>query len=110
MPRTSQVNFMSAEAWPPAVTFFAVLSLYAATMYPDVTGGDAPELVSAAVLGGVAHPPGYPTFNPRGPLLTSDTPQSNSVYPASHVASQICQFILKYLWRFSIMILFKVLK
>jgi len=53
---------MGNVVWPPGVTFFAVLSLYVLTMYPDVTGGDAPELVSAAVLGGVPHPPGYPTF------------------------------------------------
>lgn len=56
------VPLMSRAQWPPAVTFFAVLSLYVVTMYPDITGGDAPELVAAAVLGGVPHPPGYPTF------------------------------------------------
>ena len=32
-------------------------------MYPDLPGGDAPELISAAALGGVPHPPGYPTFS-----------------------------------------------
>ena len=48
--------------WPAQITFFATLALYIATMYPDLTGGDAPELISAAVLGGVPHPPGYPTF------------------------------------------------
>ena len=93
------LDFRTASSWPPALTFFSVLSLLVTTMYPgwtnptvhgtqystlercllpvmspappvtavsclcpDVTGGDAPELVSAAVLGGVPHPPGYPSF------------------------------------------------
>jgi hypothetical protein len=63
--RGMQAQALAASAatpWPPALTFFAVLSLYVLTAYPDLTGGDAPELISAAVLGGVPHPPGYPTF------------------------------------------------
>jgi len=52
----------SALRLDPLLTFFAVLSMYTLTMYPDLSGGDAPELISAAALGGVPHPPGYPLY------------------------------------------------
>ena len=37
---------------------------------PGVTGGDSGDLVSAAVLGGIPHPPGYPLSTFLGWLLT----------------------------------------
>jgi hypothetical protein len=71
----------------PALAFFAtVFALYASTLFPSVPGGDrydlflqlclhavrhclwvcvvhsSGELLAEACLGGVAHPPGYPTF------------------------------------------------
>jgi hypothetical protein len=36
--------------------------LYIATLHPSVAGGDSGELTSAALTGGVPHPPGYPLF------------------------------------------------
>src|SRR5262249_34468897 len=36
--------------------------LYLATMYPDLPGGDAGELIAASVTGGAPHPPGYPLY------------------------------------------------
>ncbi|GAB1599586.1 transmembrane protein 260, partial [Argonauta hians] len=39
-----------------------LLSLYLSTLYPDISGGDTGELLSAACEYGVPHPPGYPLF------------------------------------------------
>ncbi len=41
---------------------FAALIVYVLTMYPDVTGGDSGELITAVASGGVPHPPGYPLY------------------------------------------------
>lgn len=51
----------------PAVAVAAVCAIaYARTLAPGVTwangGLDSGDLITAAVTGGVAHPPGYPTF------------------------------------------------
>ncbi len=46
----------------PAVTFACLLALYVATLAPSVMGGDSGELTTAALTGGVPHPPGYPIF------------------------------------------------
>ena len=40
----------------------AVLSVYVRTLCPTVPGGDSGELIQVAIEGGVAHPPGYPTW------------------------------------------------
>ena len=45
-------------------------SLYLATAARDIVVGDAPELITAAVTLGVAHPPGYPLFTMLGHLFT----------------------------------------
>jgi hypothetical protein len=44
------------------VVFAGLLALYVATLAPSITGGDSGELVTAALSGGVPHPPGYPLF------------------------------------------------
>jgi hypothetical protein len=46
----------------PLVTFLALLAVYVATLAPGVVGGDSGELTSAALTGGVPHPPGYPLY------------------------------------------------
>lgn len=40
----------------------AALVLYVRTLAPSVVGGDSGELIAAAHVLGVPHPPGYPTF------------------------------------------------
>ncbi|HEY0997783.1 MAG TPA: DUF2723 domain-containing protein [Gemmatimonadaceae bacterium] len=40
----------------------AAFSAYLLTLYPTVSGGDAGELVAAALTGSSPHPPGYPLF------------------------------------------------
>jgi hypothetical protein len=51
------------RAWvAPAVAFVALLALYIATLAPSIMGGDSGELTTAALTGGVPHPPGYPLF------------------------------------------------
>lgn len=62
---------------PPAaraglVGFLASLGLYLATMAPDLPPGhDSAELVTAATVLGIPHPPGYPLYTLLGHLFTS---------------------------------------
>ena len=59
-----------ARLWISAVSslaaVFGVLVVYALTLALDLTwqngGGDGAELATAAYVGGVAHPPGYPLY------------------------------------------------
>jgi hypothetical protein len=46
----------------PLTSFLALLVLYVPCLAPTVVGGDSGELTSAALTGGVPHPPGYPIF------------------------------------------------
>lgn len=52
--------------WPALAAGLAALALYAATLAPGLTwahhGADGGDLLSAALTGGVPHPPGYPTY------------------------------------------------
>lgn len=56
--------------------FFILLFLgfvfltYAGSLSGDIMGGDVGDLVTAAVVGGVAHPPGYPLFTLMGFLFS----------------------------------------
>src|SRR6516225_12090458 len=51
--------------WSAAATT-AVLAVYSSTLARDLTwlngGGDGAELATAAYVGGVGHPPGYPLY------------------------------------------------
>jgi hypothetical protein len=52
-----------AHVWvASAVAFVGLIALYIATLAPSVLGGDSGELTTAALTGGVPHPPGYPLF------------------------------------------------
>src|SRR5436190_7814331 len=51
------------------VTFSAAV-LYFLTAARDIVVGDTPELITAAVTLGVAHPPGYPLFTMLGHLFS----------------------------------------
>src|SRR2546423_6170237 len=66
-------NLVAGErpAWPSAlaVTVTAAL-LYFFTAARDIVVGDTPELITAAVTLGVAHPPGYPLFTMLGHLFS----------------------------------------
>jgi hypothetical protein len=46
------------------------LLAYVFTLYPDVTGGDAGELITRVVSGGVIHPPGFPLYALLSGLFT----------------------------------------
>ena len=53
--------------WLPAgVVFILALAAYGATLAPSITwqhdGADSGDLATAAWVGGVPHPPGYPTY------------------------------------------------
>ena len=47
-----------------------VFILYLHNITGDIYGGDVGDFVTSSVVGGVAHPPGYPTFTFIGFLLT----------------------------------------
>lgn len=50
--------------------FLLIVLFYVYHQSTSIYGGDAGDLVSAAFLGGVAHPPGYPLYTLLGHLLT----------------------------------------
>ena len=54
----------------PFILFIGTLILYIHNLSRSVYGGDVGDLVTAAVVGGVPHPPGYPLFTLLGFLLT----------------------------------------
>jgi hypothetical protein len=67
------------EPWSDNVTVvFGVFAfcfiLYAVTAYPDQAPGDSGELVAAAYLLGLGHPPGYPLFCLIGKLWSMILP------------------------------------
>lgn len=62
-------------ALPVAVTVIAAF-VYALTLGRTVPAGDSGELIAAAWVGGVAHPPGYPVFTMVGWLATHLVPVS----------------------------------
>ena len=58
-----QAALFAPHSWvAPAITFICLLALYVATLAPSIMGGDSGELTTAALTGGVPHPPGYPLF------------------------------------------------
>jgi hypothetical protein len=63
-----------------ALLFVSVLSVYAATMHPAVSGGDNGELLGCACELGIAHPPGYPTFTMLGFLFFKYFPFGRPAY------------------------------
>src|SRR5271156_725399 len=46
-----------------AVCFAGALALYTTTASRTIQGGDTTEFALIGVLGGVAHPPGFPLFS-----------------------------------------------
>jgi hypothetical protein len=57
-----RVDDFGGDHSAPAAFLVCVFSLYVATLYPTIPGGDAGELAAEACQLGVAHPPGYPLF------------------------------------------------
>ena len=60
--RTPRASPHPPEAFTASAVGLFVLVVYARTLYPDVPGGDAGELIAAVATGGVPHPPGYPLY------------------------------------------------
>nr|MCL5958382.1 DUF2723 domain-containing protein [Chloroflexota bacterium] len=50
--------------------FLASILTYVVTLSPTVAGGDSGELIAAAYVVGVPHPPGYPLYTMLGKLFT----------------------------------------
>ncbi len=45
------------------IVLVPVYLVYYLTLFPSVPGGDSGELLGNACIGGISHPPGYPTFS-----------------------------------------------
>lgn len=64
-----------SRAVAPLLTAAAALLVYWLTLAPDLTwghwSGDGGELITAAMTGGVPHPPGYPTYVLLGRLFAA---------------------------------------
>lgn len=56
---------------PPLFLFLLTVSLYFHSLSPSVYGGDVGDLVTAIVVKGVPHPPGYPLYTLLGILFNS---------------------------------------
>ena len=54
----------------PLILFFCVLAIYIHNLSRATYGGDVGDLLAAASIMGVAHPPGYPLFTLIGFLLS----------------------------------------
>lgn len=52
------------------LVFIVPMAVYLRTICPTVTAGDGGELLSAAVLLGIAHPPGYPLWTLLGYMFS----------------------------------------
>src|SRR3989338_662013 len=53
------------------IIFFLIIALiYLHNLTRDIYSGDIGDLVTAAYVGGVAHPPGYPLFSLLGFILS----------------------------------------
>ncbi len=63
----------------PVLIGAGALAVYIATLAPSVPTGDSGELISAAYVGGVAHPPGYPLYTMIGWVATHLSPWAPAV-------------------------------
>lgn len=72
----------------PAILFFCTFLTYLHNLSHSVYGGDVGDLVTAAFVGGVAHPPGYPLFTLIGFLLT----RLHFLYPPAYAMGLISVF------------------
>ncbi|HXY60158.1 MAG TPA: DUF2723 domain-containing protein [Chthoniobacterales bacterium] len=67
----SIVTAREPKPWLGAIIVtLTAASLYFLTAARDIVVGDTPELITAAVTLGVAHPPGYPLFTMLGHLFS----------------------------------------
>lgn len=70
-PRAQRAPVRSSGPIVPAVAVGALsFVVYAAMAARDIVPGDTPELISAAAVLGVAHPPGYPVFTILGHVFS----------------------------------------
>jgi hypothetical protein len=63
-------EFTPLDALVATLFGLAVLVIYTLTLCPTVPGGDSGELIGAATVMGVAHPPGYPLWTLLAKLFT----------------------------------------
>ncbi|EGG21538.1 transmembrane protein [Cavenderia fasciculata] len=77
--------------------FITSFIIYVKTQYPDVSGGDAGELIITAHQLGIAHPPGYPLFTMFGHFFDSIIPFGTVAWKVSTMSSffgAICSSVI----------------
>ncbi len=71
MPRQLKIkNLINSINYPLAI-FILTFLIYVHNLSPSVHGGDAGDLLSAALTKGIAHPSGYPLYTMLGIIFTS---------------------------------------
>ncbi len=84
--------------------FFSVLVIYVSTMASSIAGGDAGELMGAAITGGVAHPPGFPLYMILAKFFTY-LPLSSLAWRvnllSATAAAAAATFLMLSIWRWS---------
>src|SRR5260221_10046274 len=68
------------EHWDSLLIFVAFLSLYIATLSPDVLPADSGEFQVVVPLLGVGHPPGFSLYILLGKLFISVVPVGTAAY------------------------------
>lgn len=71
----------------PFFIFFFFLILFIHNLLKGVYAGDSGDLITSAVAGGVAHPPGYPLFTFLGFLLTRFSFWSSPAYAVNLISA-----------------------
>jgi len=56
--------------WYAIIAFFLPFTVYFYFLAPTIVGGDTGELISAAYVTGIPHPPGYPLYTMLGKIFT----------------------------------------
>lgn len=77
LPPSRPERFQLSDFIAAGLVFLITLSVYIATLAPNVTLEDSGELITAATKFGVGHPPGYPLWTMCGFLLSHVFPFGN---------------------------------
>jgi len=67
------------------IVFLLCLFFYLSAVFPSVSGGDSGEIITAAYVMGIPHPPGYPLYTLLGKLFTF-LPLSNIAFRVNLLA------------------------
>ncbi|NIS23862.1 DUF2723 domain-containing protein [candidate division KSB1 bacterium] len=67
---THEIQWSRPQRWAAISSFVLPLAIYIYFLCPTIAAGDSPELITAAKILGIPHPPGYPLFTLIGHVFT----------------------------------------